>query len=82
MWNRRDPIIAERPTFAYPEAAKDFADLMRDKAPRYMVLSAWERSPEWAYAWPQQNPGHVAVATAFFQDESRTQATTIVYVFK
>jgi len=78
----QNTYYSERATFGYPDRASDFADLLKDKAPRYMVLSRWERSPEWAYEWPQRNSGRVSVASAFFPDESRKQAMVIVYVFR
>ena len=57
----------------------DFEPFVRDRAPAYMVVSLWERSPEWTYQWPERNPDKVSVGTVFYMDAQRKEPGTIVY---
>jgi 4-amino-4-deoxy-L-arabinose transferase-like glycosyltransferase len=53
----------------------------KDK-PRYMVLSIWERQPDWLINWSQQNSDKVKPVQAFFLDEAQQQVSAVVYEFQ
>jgi 4-amino-4-deoxy-L-arabinose transferase-like glycosyltransferase len=78
----QNTYYSERATFGYPKTERRFEELLRDKKPKYIVLSLWEQSPEWAYLWPDINLDKVSVGSVFFLDKTRTKPMVVVYALK
>jgi 4-amino-4-deoxy-L-arabinose transferase-like glycosyltransferase len=78
----QNTYYAERPTYDIAGSEAELVAQIRDRAATHMVLSVWERSAEWVYAWPAKNPDKVSVAAAFYLDETRRQPSAVVYAFK
>lgn len=78
---------SERSTYPYDLAYRrdiiggnesDFNEFVKSKKPRYMVLSAFEKSADWAYSYPEKNKGLLAPVQVYTQNE---QPILIVYEF-
>jgi 4-amino-4-deoxy-L-arabinose transferase-like glycosyltransferase len=92
--NPTDLIITHsRPQIVYyaersVQTAKDDADLFANVSsfemkvdelrPRYLVLSAFEQSPEWLYAYPQNHTDLLTPVQAYSQNE---QTVVVIYEF-
>lgn len=72
---------SEHPVYSYPLNESEMSSFRREKNATYMILSMWERSPEWTYEWPQENADKVALEQAFFLDEARTNPSAVIYRF-
>lgn len=73
---------SERSTYSYPATAEEFDKQIKDKHPKYMIISLYERVPSWINDWTQKNNQTIEVKRAYFVDEARTQISTIIYQFK
>jgi len=73
---------SERETFHYPDNESDFPALLEEKKPKYLVISIWEQSPEWAYTWFERNPDKVEQVAAFTSHDNPKQATAVIYRLK
>jgi hypothetical protein len=49
--------------------------------PKYLMVSAYEKHPDWIYPWPQENPDKVELVQAWFVDQEQTQPIVLVYEF-
>lgn len=76
---------SERKCFDNWLGAKDekefYENLLKEK-PKYMILSAYEGSPQWSYPWPQNNPDKAMPVQAYFFDAEKTKPAVIVYQLK
>ncbi len=64
-----------------PEGGKEinetqFAEFVQASKPRYLILSAFEHHPEWAYSYPQRNNDTWAPIQAYMQGN---QPVVIIY---
>ena len=56
-----------------------FLQTVNQLHPKYLVLSAYEQSPAWLYAYPTQHPELFTVAQVY---PSSQQPLVVVYQFK
>jgi len=77
MGRPQNTYYSERETFRIPPTAEELDQNISAWTPKYLVLSIWEKSPEYSYSWPENKLG-ISAVQAFYQGE---QATTIVYEF-
>ena len=57
----------------------DFDEFVNSKKPRYLILSAFEKQPEWVYQYPDKNKDLLIPVQAYRQGE---QTTLIIYEFQ
>jgi 4-amino-4-deoxy-L-arabinose transferase-like glycosyltransferase len=72
---------SERATIDFPAREGDFEAVI-ETGPRYIVLSAWQWSPDWAYEWPSRHPDKVSVVAVFDLDSPQRKYATVVYALK
>ena len=72
-------FYSERATYPYPNNESDFAALLKNLTPKYIVLSAWEPSPSWAYNWPANNNATVRPVVVYYGDQQKTQISLVIY---
>jgi len=77
----QNTYYSERQSFPYPDNESDFPQFLEQKKPKYLVLSIWERSPDWVYNWFQNN-SNVEVVKAFTSHGIPNQATLVIYRLK
>jgi len=77
----QNTYYSERNTTFYPESEADFDKFIADYKPRFMVISVFERSPDWTYDWPDKNQGRVVPVQAYYADVERQQPLLIIYQF-
>ncbi len=77
----QNTYYSERNTSGYPDKIEDFERMVAEYKPRYMVLSALERSPDWSYGWPEQKKDEVKPVLAYYSDEAQQKAVLVVYEF-
>ncbi len=66
-----DPKIFENESY--------FENMTRELRPRYLVLSVYEQSPDWVYAYPQNNPDKLVPVQAYSKDN---KPIVVIYQFK
>lgn len=69
---------SERATYSIPGNFEDFEKILQEKKPKYLILSVFEKSPEWAYAWPQQNKDKAAPVWGKVMSENN-QPLVVIY---
>ena len=89
--NEKDYIIASgQPQFMYyserniesfTAKEEEFQDKISNFKPKYMVLTAWEPSPEWTYAYPVENQDKIKPAMAYFFDQEQKKPAVVIYEF-
>lgn len=72
---------AERLVKGYPPTEELFQEKIDDIKPRYMVISQYERSPEYAYEYPNKYPDKVKLVSGLFSDPEQTQPILLIYEF-
>ncbi len=70
----------EREIINFPGHEEEFMDFLRKEKPKFIVLTALERSHDWTYGWPQKNPDKVKPVQAYFFDRERTKPASIIYL--
>ena len=69
------PFYSKKDIVRFPETEQEFEEMLKDNANlKYLMLSAYEKSPEWTYAYPEKN--QLAVANAFLRGE---QPMVVIY---
>jgi 4-amino-4-deoxy-L-arabinose transferase-like glycosyltransferase len=71
---------SERNVFHFNSTQAQFYDFIKDKKPKYIIITAWEKSPDWVYSWYQNNSDIEPVNA--FTSKDTGQPTTIVYKLK
>lgn len=71
----------ERSTYTIPENESEFTSYIKQHNASFMVLTIYEKSPSWAYVWPEKNKDKVVPVKAYFLDAQQTQPGTIIYAF-
>jgi hypothetical protein len=71
---------SELSTYKFPQDSSSFNEFIKEKKPKFMVLTAFEASPPWVNEWLVNNTQVVPIQ-AHFQDAARTKPDTIVYIF-
>ena len=59
--------------------ASSFESVVKQLKPKYLVLSVFEQSPAWLYAYPENNSDKLVPVKAFYQNQ---QSVVIIYQFK
>ena len=77
----QNSFYSERKTLGYPRTEEQFEELIKEEKPRYMVLSIFERSAEYAYSYPQRNQGKLKPVRVYSQPQDE-QPILIIYEFK
>ena len=72
---------SERATYNFPENESELEEKIKELNPRFMVITIYEKSPEWIYSWPERNPNKTRTTSIYFLDEQQKQPSTIVYEF-
>ena len=70
---------SERATYHYPENGSDFEETIGKYNPKFMVLSIWEKSPDWVYNYPLKYNNSIIPVQAWFQNKEQTQLDTVIY---
>lgn len=89
--NRTDTIISsavpeityysQRATYPFSDNESSLVSLINQTHPKYLILTIWERSPDWAYQWPDKNQDKLKVVQAYFTDPEKTKASLVIYQF-
>jgi 4-amino-4-deoxy-L-arabinose transferase-like glycosyltransferase len=77
----QNTYYSERNTTYFPNDINEFPKMIQDYKPKFMVLSALEKSPDWTYTWPQEHQDLVVPVFAYYADEAKKQPILIVYEF-
>ena len=70
---------SERDYYRFPANLDELEKLIQEKKPKYYMVSAFERTPEFTYSYPQTN--NLIVAQAYFADAEKQQPIIIIYEF-
>ncbi len=62
----------------YPEGEKGFDEFIKDKKPKYLMLSTSEVHEDWMYSYPQNHVDILKPVKAFYQNN---QPVVIIYEF-
>lgn len=73
---------SDRRVIGWGGPEENFLKYIQEQKPKYMLLSAVERAPDWAYTWPQNNPDKVVPVQAYFWDAEKTKPSLIIYQIK
>lgn len=73
---------SDRPTYGFPETEEEFETNVTELKPKYMMLSAFERSPPWAYDWPQAHNETVSVAKYWLTETSDGKQQPLIIIYK
>lgn len=68
---------SERATYAF-ETEEEFEGNVSLLKPKFLVLSLWERSPDWSYNWPQTHNATIIPVATYFMG---AQMDTVVFQF-
>lgn len=77
----QNTFYSERLTHGIAGTEEYFEEQVRKLNPKYMVLSRLEKSPDWAYSWPERNTDKVRPVQAYFADQEKKQPILIIYEF-
>ncbi|MFH1331682.1 MAG: glycosyltransferase family 39 protein [archaeon] len=77
----QNTYYSERNTTFYPENEADFDKFITDYKPKFMVISVFERSPDWTYDWPEKNQDRVVPVQAYYADAEQKQPLLVIYQF-
>ena len=77
----QNTYYSERATYGFPSNESEFLPMLKEKKPRYMVVSAFEKSADWTYAWPSSNPDKLTPVNGYFADAEKKQVTLVIYEF-
>lgn len=70
---------SERETIGFPSTIEEFEQKVRDIKPRYVIISAWEKSPDWSYSYYDTHKEQLNPVFGSFQDAEKTKPTLIVF---
>jgi len=63
----------------YPQGEQGFIQFIKEKKPKYMILSAFEKHEQWMYDFPQKNNATVIPVQVYSQQQ---QPVLVIYQFK
>jgi len=61
---------------------EQFEEKIKELKPKFFVISQFERSPEWVYSYPQENPDKLQFAEGLFMDPEKTKPLVLIYEIK
>ncbi|OGJ15879.1 hypothetical protein A3K73_01805 [Candidatus Pacearchaeota archaeon RBG_13_36_9] len=69
---------SERKTIRFPDTKEEFL-ILKNNTPelKYFILSAYQKSADWSYAYPQEN--NLTAVNAYFADKEQKQPLIVVY---
>jgi hypothetical protein len=70
---------SERKVMSIPGKKEDFEALVKKENPKFFIVSAFEKIPEWVN--PYISEKNMTPINAFFIDPAKTQPVVIVYKF-
>jgi 4-amino-4-deoxy-L-arabinose transferase-like glycosyltransferase len=71
---------SERPVYNFPANESFFKNNISVLKPKFMVLTVYEKAPDWAYSWPENNT-KVSAEMGYFLDPQQKQVSTVIYKF-
>ncbi|HIH17810.1 MAG TPA: glycosyltransferase family 39 protein [Nanoarchaeota archaeon] len=69
---------SERQTQGPPESEEEFLRFVREKKPKFMVLSAFEPHPNWYLEWPASHTSAVKLVQAYSAGQTGQQSAVLV----
>lgn len=70
-------------SYAYVPSTKDMLDrLLEEKHPRYMMVSVFERHPDWTQEWVNEHSDRLRPVKIYFTDPQQKQAVLVIYEIK
>ena len=73
-------IRNESDRYSFMPSKKEMLDeLVKDNHPKYLMVSVFERHPDWTQDWLNENQPRLKPVQAYFSDAQKTQAILIVY---
>lgn len=82
IYSQALPVLtyySERKVISIPSNQSDFENNLSIINPDYMLLTIYERSPDWAYEWPIKNQDKLKIDRTYFY--SKNQVSTQIYSF-
>lgn len=77
----QNTYYAERNTTYFPEKESDFEDFIKEKKPKYMIISIFEKSPDWTYSWAGRNENKVKPVYGANLGGDNQKTTLVVFEF-
>lgn len=77
----QNTYYAERNTTYFPENEADFYDFIKEKKPKYMIISIFEKSPDWTYSWAGKNQDKVKPVYSANMGGDPQKTTLMVFEF-
>lgn len=72
---------SERANYGWgPE--EELMQKFNDLNTKYIVLTMWEKSPDWAYSYPRNHSDVIDVAQAYFLDKEKQKPALVIYEIK
>jgi len=72
---------SERIIKGFPATEEGFEARVNELKPKYFVISVFEKSPEYAYDYPQRHPDKLKIVTGMFSDPEKTKPILLIYEF-
>ena len=72
---------SERNIESFTSNENEFQAKIDRLKPKYMILTKLEPSPDWTYAYPQENQEKLKPVMAYFFDKEQQQPAVIIYEF-
>lgn len=69
-------------TCKYQDGAAGLDEFVKEKKPKYLMLSIFEKHLDWEYAYPQEHNDTLVPVQAWFSDQQKTQPALVIYEFK
>ncbi len=73
---------SERDVLGFPGTEAEFLRDIKEKKPKFMTISVFERHPDWVANFPNNHPALVIPVNAWFADSAKTQPLLIIFAFK
>lgn len=72
---------SERNIESFTSTEEQFQEKIDRLKPKYMILTAWEQSPEWVYSYAEKNKGKTVLPVMGWKQDGQDQYTTVVFTF-
>ena len=72
---------SERNIESFTATEEEFQVKIDKFKPKYLVLTAWEPSPEWTYGYPIENQDRIKPTMAYFFDPEQKKPAVVIYEF-
>jgi len=84
IYSQALPVLtyySERKVISFPANESEFEENLSIVNPKYMVLTTYERSPDWTYQWAQKNLDKVNLEKTYYYNNDVNQPSTQVISF-